>query len=312
MPGDILSNGQIADEDCAMVEALEAIYPYYLANPQAGLACAFKNSGLGMGINDVGRCILKVESGIIRVYCSGACIGQGLATVLTQMICEVCDLAPKTIFVMPPDTATSPDCGNTTASRQSLFAGEAARRAAFKLKEALAKGGLKAVEGCEFYGEYAALTDALGIDKPNPVSHVAYSYSAQLAELDKAGFVKRIIAAHDSGRIINPLMAEGQVEGGVLMSMGYALSEDLRLQEGAPSVSFAHLGLMTAPEAPEIISLFVEKQNKSLYNALPAGGAKGLGEIAAIPTAAAVQAAYYNRDGIFRTILPLQNTYYKS
>jgi CO/xanthine dehydrogenase Mo-binding subunit len=129
-PGDILPNGQVVDADCALVEALEALYPYYAANPCAGLACAIKNSGLGMGLNDVGRCLLRVEKGRAELYCSAACMGQGLATVLRQMVCEVPGLAPGLVRVQPPDTATSPDCGNTTASRQTLFAGEAARRAA--------------------------------------------------------------------------------------------------------------------------------------------------------------------------------------
>jgi len=312
LPGDILPNGQIADADCAIVEALEAIYPDYAANPQAGLACALKNSGLGMGINDVGRCLLSIENGLVMVYCGGSCVGQGLATVLRQMICETTGLDPTLLRVHPPDTATSPDCGNTTASRQSLFAGEAARQATTSLKEALQQeGSLAALAGREFYGEYTGITDPLGADKPNPVSHVAYSYAANLVELDEAGLIKRVIAAHDSGRIINPQMAEGQVEGGVLMSLGYALCEDMRLADGAPQASFAQLGLLKAPDAPEIVTLFVNKEDAALYDSLPAYGAKGLGEISAIPTAAAVQAAYFNRDGHFGTVLPLANTPYK-
>ena len=311
-PGDTLPNGQIADADCALVEALEALYPYYAANRQAGLACAIKNSGLGMGLNDVGRCLLRVEDGLLAVYCGGACIGQGLATVLTQMVCDITGLDPNLLRINAPDTATSPDCGNTTASRQSLFAGEAARRAALALKEELNMAGtLSLLTGREFYGEYAGLTDPLGSKKPNPVSHVAYSYAAHLAELDEAGRVKRIVAAHDSGRIINPLMAEGQVEGGALMSLGYAVCEDMRLMNGAPQASFSRLGLLRAGDAPEIVSLFVGKEDTAIYEAMPAAGAKGLGEIAAIPTAPAVQAAYFMRDGRFSAALPLPNTPYK-
>ncbi|MCL1906226.1 MAG: molybdopterin-dependent oxidoreductase, partial [Clostridiales bacterium] len=312
-PGDTMPNGQTASADCAIEEALDAVYPYYTANPKAGLACAIKNSGLGMGITDMGRCLLKIKNGLAEIYCSGACIGQGLATVLAQMVCEEAGLAPSLVHVNAPDTATSPDCGNTTASRQSLFAGEAARRAAILLRKALdSAGSLNALEGREFLGEYAGITDPLGAKKPHPVSHVAYSYAAHLVELDEAGYIKRVIAAHDSGRIINPMMAEGQVEGGVLMSMGYALSEDMRLTNGAPLASFARLGLLKAVDAPEIVPLFAGKKDTALYKSLPANGSKGLGEIAAIPTAAAVQAAYFNRDGIFRSVLPLRDTPYKS
>ncbi|MCL1816240.1 MAG: selenium-dependent xanthine dehydrogenase [Clostridiales bacterium] len=311
-PGDVLPNGQIVDEDCAMEEALDAIYPYYAANPQAGLACAIKNSGLGMGINDVGRCLIRIEEGIATAYCGGACLGQGLATVVRQMICEATGLEPSLVRVEAPDTATSPDCGNTTASRQSLFAGEAAWQAALKLKAALRQqGSLDNLAEQEFYGEYMGMTDPLGVDKSNPLSHIAYSYAAHLAELDDEGLVKLVVAAHDSGRIINPLMAEGQVEGGVLMSMGYGLSEDMRLYEGAPQSSFIRLGLLKAADAPKIEIIFVGKSDKSVYNTLPARGAKGLGEIAAIPTAPAIQGAYYKRDGIFRTSLPMTKTIYR-
>jgi CO/xanthine dehydrogenase Mo-binding subunit len=166
-------------------------------------------------------------------------------------------------------------------------------------------GQLCLLEGREFYGEYTGLTDPLGAPRTHPVSHVAYSYAAHLAELDEAGRLKRVIAAYDSGRIINPLLAEGQVEGGVLMSLGYALCEDMRMSGGAPQASFARLGLLKAGDAPEIVTLFVGKEDAALYDSLPAAGAKGLGEIAAIATAAALQAAYFKRDGLFRTKLPL-------
>jgi selenium-dependent xanthine dehydrogenase len=310
--GDTLPNGQIVDADCAMTEVLNALYPYYAANPRAGLACAIKNSGLGLGVNDVGRCLLRIENNIATAYCSGACVGQGLSTVLRQMICAAAGLPPDLVLVKEPDTATSPDCGNTTASRQTLFAGEAARRAARELKDALQEAGsLSALEGREFYGEYAGLTDPLDALKPEPISHVAYSYAANLVELDDAGRIKRVIAAHDSGRVINPLMAEGQVEGGVLMGLGYALSEDMRLAQGAPQASFARLGLLKATDAPEIVTIFVGKDDTAVYEDLPAAGAKGLGEIAAIPAAAAAQDAYCKRNGLFDTALPLANTPYR-
>jgi len=204
-----------------------------------------------------------------------------------------------------PDTATSPDSGNTTASRQTLFAGEAARRAALELKAALENSDISDLEGREFLGEYTAVTDSFGSDKENPVSHVTYSYATHLADLDEDGKVRLVIAAHDVGRAINPLSIEGQIEGGVVMSLGWALTERFPLEDGQPKVKFGTLGLLRAHQVPEILPIIVEKGGSEL-----ACGAKGIGEICSIPTAAAVQNAYYNYDGIFRTTLPLEGTPY--
>lgn len=87
-PGQVLPNGQIADESTALVETLEAVKPIVDANPDCGIACAIKNSGLGVGIPDTGRCRLHVSEGAVHIYSSAACIGQGMGTVLTQMVCS--------------------------------------------------------------------------------------------------------------------------------------------------------------------------------------------------------------------------------
>ena len=121
--------------------------------------------------------------------------------------------------------------------------------------------------------------------------------------LNKDGKVEKVIAAHDVGRAINPLNVEGQIEGGVVMGLGYALTEDYPLKDSIPTVKFGTLGLFRTTMVPEIESIIVEKNNSEL-----AYGAKGVGEITCIPTAPAVQGAYYKYDGIFRTKLPLENT----
>ena len=162
------------------------------------------------------------------------------------------------------------------------------------------------VKGGKVYiGEYLGLTDPMGSDKKNPVSHVDYGYATQMVELDEDGKLKRVIAAHDVGRAINPKALVGQVEGGVVMSLGYALTEDFPLDHGKPTLKFGMLGLFKAPDVPEIETIIVEKSKSSL-----AFGAKGVGEITSIPTAPAVQLAYYNYDGKFRTELPLPETPY--
>ena len=305
-PGQYLPNGQIADDSTALLETLAAVRPYYEANPSAGIACAMKNSGLGVGVPDTGRCTLHIESGVVHVRTSAACIGQGMGTVVVQIVCQTASLSPEQVVWDTPDTAVTPNSGNTTASRQTLFTGEAARRAAVELKRALEGRTLFDVEGVNFHAEYTGITDKLGSPKEHPVSHVAYGYATHLVELDETGRVSRVVAAHDVGRAVNPVSIEGQIEGGVVMSLGYALTEDLPLEDGCPTVSYAGLGLFRAHQTPDVKALIIEKPDSVL-----ACGAKGIGEICSIPTPPAVQNAYYNFDGKFRTSLPLEETPYR-
>lgn len=306
-PGDVLPNGQIADETTALVETLDAVRDICEKDPKAGIACALKNSGLGVGIPDTGRCLITVKEGKVHVTSSAACIGQGMGTVQIQMLCETTGITPDNIIYDTPDTKFSPNAGNTTASRQTLFTGEAVSRAAALLKEAIEKeGSLTALEGREFFGEYTGVTDKLGSDKEHPVSHIAYGYATHVVELNDDGTIKRVTAAHDIGNPVNPKSLEGQIEGGVVMSLGYALTEDYPLSEGKPLAKMATLGLFRADKTPEVVPIVTGKKIRGL-----AYGAKGIGEISSIPTAPAVQLAYYNRDGIFRTKLPLEGTPYE-
>ncbi|NQU65471.1 MAG: selenium-dependent xanthine dehydrogenase, partial [SAR324 cluster bacterium] len=306
-PGMSLPNGQIADESTALVECLEAVKDVYESSQYAGIATSFKNSGLGVGVPDVGRCILSVEKGKVHVRTSAACIGQGIGTVALQIVCEVTNLTPDVIVVEPPDTLRTPDSGTTTASRQTVFTGEALRRAAVKLKEAMAAGkSLKDLENVEFYGEFASETDPLGSDKPNPVSHVAYGYAAQVVILDDEGRLDKVVAAYDLGKVVNRKAAEGQIEGGIAMGLGYALTEDYPLINSVPQAKYSSLGLFKSVDVPDIETIIVERD----FEADIACGAKGVGELAAIPTAPATQGAYYKFDGMFRNKLPLEQTPY--
>ena len=303
--GDVLPNGQIAGPDTALKQTLLAVKAHFDSRPDAGIACCMKNSGIGVGLSDVGRVKLKVEGGRVGVYTSAACIGQGLASVLTQFVGETTGLDWGLIDVLRPDTATTPDGGTTTASRQTVFNGEAARLAAQDLRQDLDTRPLADLEGREYYREYAGVTDPFGSDKPNPVSHVAYSYATQVVFLDEAGRVEKVIAAHDVGRAVNPTNVEAQIEGGVVMGLGYGLTEDYPLKDGEPTAKFGTLGLFRAAQVPEVVSILVQAEPSEV-----AFGAKGVGEIVTIPTAPAVAGAYFRRDGIFRTQLPLLGTPY--
>jgi len=304
-PGQILPNGQIADDSTSLIETLEAVKEICKENPKAGIACAMKNSGIGVGLPDIGRCKLVINNGKIYIHSSAACIGQGLGTILTQIVCETLNIESGKVIYAAPDTENCPDSGNTTASRQTLFTGEAAKRAALKLLKALSNESLESLEGREFYGEFQGITDKMNSPKENPVSHVAYGYATQVVILNEEGRLQRVIAAHDVGTAVNPKNIQGQIEGGVVMSLGYALTEDFPLNSGVPKAKFGTLGLFKATEIPQIECIILGKDNEEL-----AYGAKGIGEICSIPTAPAVTGAYYNYDGIFRTKLPLVDTPY--
>ncbi len=187
-----------------------------------------------------------------------------------------------------------------------MLTGEATRLASLKLKEALNIKTLNELEGEEFYAEFCPPTDPMGSDKENPVSHVAYGYATQVVVLDENGKLIKVAAAHDIGRAINPIAVEGQIEGGVVMGLGYALTEDYPLRDSVPLARFGTLGLFRSTAIPEIETILVEKNKEDLSY-----GAKGVGEIVVVPTAPAVQGAYYKLDGNFRTKLPLENTFYK-
>jgi len=303
--GDVLPNGQIADPDTALKETLLAVKDICESRPDAGIACCMKNAGIGVGLSDVGRVKIRVDRGRVGIYTSAACIGQGLASVLMQFVGEVTGLPDDLLEVARPDTTTTPDGGTTTASRQTLFNGEAARLAAMDLRRDLDALPLSALEGREYYREYSGVTDPFGSDKPNPVSHVAYSYATHVVLLDAAGKVERVIAAHDVGRAVNPTNVEAQVEGGVAMGLGYALTEDYPLKDSEPTAKYGTLGLFRSTQVPPVETVLVSSKPSQV-----AFGAKGVGEIATIPTAPAVAGAYFRRDGVFRTQLPLRGTPY--
>ncbi len=307
-PGEELPNGQLASKDTAYAECLLAVKDAYESSPFAGIAGAMKNSGLGVGVPDVGRVAVEVREGLVHIATSAACMGQGLGTVCVQMVCQATGLPAGMIIHDAPDTARTPDSGTTTASRQTLFTGEAARRAALQLKHALQEAGsLEALEGKRFYAEFTSPTDPIGSDKPNPVSHVAYGYAAHVVILDAQKRVQRVVAAHDVGHVVNPKSCEGQVEGGVTMGLGYAFTEDFPMANSYPMATYGKLGLWRATDVPPIEVHLIEKGSEDQF----AFGAKGIGEIATIPTAPAAAHACMRVDGKFRARLPMEDTPYR-
>ena len=297
-----------------------------------------------MGIPDTGRCIVAVKDGKLHIRSGASCIGQGLGTVLTQIVCTMLHCEREDVVYEAANTVNAPDSGTTSGSRQTLVTGEACRRACQKLlaaagadvrvsdysgiahrqgMESLPGGNSsgtvgtelpegasvdwRALEGQEFYGEYLAKTDPLGAqDVANPVSHVAYGYATHVCVLNDDGTIREIDAAHFVGKAINPLSCEGQIEGGVTMALGFTLTEHYPLYDCIPSARFGTLGLFRADQVPPIHSILVEKEGQDM-----AFGAIGIGEITTIPTAPAVAGAYFALDGEMRTSLPLMKTPYE-
>ena len=343
-PGQPLPNGQIAPPSTGLVETLEAVKDICEQNKNVGIACAMKNAGVGVGIPDTGRCIVAVKDGKLHIRSGASCIGQGLGTVLTQIVCTMLHCEREDVVYEAANTVNAPDSGTTSGSRQTLVTGEACRRACQKLlaaagadvrvsdysgiahrqgMESLPGGNSsgtvgtelpegasvdwKALEGQEFYGEYLAKTDPLGAqDVANPVSHVAYGYATHVCVLNDDGTIREIDAAHFVGKAINPLSCEGQIEGGVTMALGFTLTEHYPLYDCIPSARFGTLGLFRADQVPPIHSILVEKEGQDM-----AFGAIGIGEITTIPTAPAVAGAYFALDGEMRTSLPLMKTPYE-
>ena len=301
--GDRFATGQIMTSACGIAQTLEAVRPIYKGNAaRAGIACGIKNTGIGNGLADIGRVLLRVlPKGRLEVLTGYTEMGQGLFTILRQVVHEETGIALDSMTV-GTRSELAVLCGMTTASRATALATMAAQRAARNLAEALAAAPLEALAGCEYAGEYVCdITVAPGTKVDNPVTHMTFGYATQVVMLDDVGRIERVVAAHDVGRAINPLACVQQIEGAVHMGLGYALSEELPCTDGRPaSTNMRDLGILRAAEMPEVDVILIEVPD-------PVGGygAKGVGEIGLVPTAAAVAGALAAYDGVHRTELPM-------
>ncbi|MDH5617546.1 MAG: molybdopterin-dependent oxidoreductase [Gammaproteobacteria bacterium] len=271
-----------------------------------GLAVAYKNTGLGGGAPDKATAEVEAwhdaQSGLLaQVRISSAEMGQGLPGVLAACAAEELGIPAGNVSVLLGDTDVCPDGGPTTASRQTFVSGNAARLAARDVAAELADApGTRAVARHEYW---APATQPLGTGGD---MHVAFSFVAQaaLCEIDlRTGDVqvRRIIAAHDVGRAINPLTLEGQIEGGIVMCIGYALTEHYIQEDGIPWTNvMARYKPPSITHAPSITSHIVEHE-------LSTGpfGAKGMGELPSIPTSPAITNAIYNATGVRVRSLPV-------
>jgi xanthine dehydrogenase molybdenum-binding subunit len=301
--GDRFGTGQLLGPGVGLKKTLLAVRDAYRGARHAGIACGVKNTGIGNGMVDHGHAVLRPEAdGTLTLFHSWTEMGQGVHTVLRQIACEELGLAPEAIRVVV-DTERELETGQTTASRSTVLGGNAVIDAARKLKGALDGRPLEALAGEEFQGEFAVDWTTPN-DAEEPVTHLAYAWATQVVLLDDEGRLAKVVAAHDVGRAINPLLVEGQIEGAVHMGLGHALSEEFVVEGGVPvTETLKSLRIIPPTGMPEVECVLVEEpQPEGPY------GAKGIGEAALVPTAAAVAGALYAFDGERRTRLPMKDS----
>jgi selenium-dependent xanthine dehydrogenase len=301
--GDRFGTGQKLGAGVGLKKTLLAVRDAYRGARFAGIACAVKNTGIGNGMVDRGRAVLRPEAdGTVTLFHSWTEMGQGVHTVLRQIACEELGLPPERIQV-EVDTEFDLETGQTTASRSTVLGGNAVIDAARKLKQTLNGRPLEALAGQEFLGEFAVDWTTPN-EAEEPVTHLAYGWATQVVILDEDGAIEKVIAAHDVGRAINPLLVEGQIEGAVHMGLGQALSEEFVVEDGVPvTETLKSLHIIPPTGMPEVECILVEEpQPEGPY------GAKGIGEAALVPTAAAAAGALYAFDGIRRTRLPMKDS----
>ena len=302
-PGSVWGAGQIMDEGCRGARAcLDAIRPAYdgaLADGRpAGLGLGLKNSGLGNGAVELARAIVRFrEDGQVEVRHCWTEMGQGVHTVALQVAVEELGIDPARIEVVV-DTTRELGAGQTTGSRGTLMGAGSVAEAC----RAAAADGCRI--GVDYPGEYRVdWTNSLSEGLEHPVIHSTFGYAAQLVVLDpETGAPDRVVAAHDVGRAVNPVLCEGQIEGSVHMGLGYALTEGFPTDADARprNTTLKSLGIIRPKDMPSVEVILVEEpQPDAPY------GIKGVGEIGLVPTAGAVAAALHAYDGRWRADLPM-------
>ena len=304
-----------------------------------GFAVGYKNTGLGGGAPDkAGAQVELYEDGSLQVRTASAEIGQGLVTVLQMIAAEEMGVPLERVHVLLSDTDLTPDGGPTTASRQTFVAGNAVLHAARTLRQAAAATAaehldcppeeVRFVEGLAQVGNrripLGMLAGWMRAEGRQPSSafeywapetrplgsggdmHFAFAFAAQAAEIEvdlETGEVSvlQVVAAHDVGRALNPLGLQGQVEGGVMMGIGNALTEEFIVDQGVVYTDrLARYRMPSIVQTPEITSIVVEHPvSTGPY------GAKGVGEIVSIPTTPAITNAIFHACGVRVRRLPV-------
>jgi aldehyde oxidoreductase len=302
--GDMTATGQVIEGGAGVRQTLLAVKDAFYQARYAGLACGLKNTGIGNGMPDESSArITIIAPDRVLVEHGWTEMGQGVNTVAVQVVCQETGLDPKVIEIRV-DTQAEQVSGMTTASRATSLVGNALIDACRRLKQDLAGRSLDELVGRQYEGKWSVeWTTKPGAMVQKIYTHYSYSYATQLVILDEErGHIQKVIAAHDAGKIFNPVLFEGQLEGSIHMGLGYAISEDMPMENGRlVSDRLRKAGILRAKEMPAVEIIGVEVPD-------PYGpyGAKGVGEIGLVPTAAAVANALYQFDGVRRHKLPMR------
>ena len=302
-PGAVWGPGQVMDDGClgaraCLDEVKEAYDEAVAAGLPIGVGLGLKNSGLGNGFKEIARAVVHFRTdGRVEVRHCWTEMGQGVHTVALQVAVEELGVDPDLVDVIV-DTTRELGAGQTTGSRGTLMG---AGSVADACRNAVADG---CRTGIDYEGEYRVdWTNSLNDGLEHPIIHSTFGYAAQLVVLDpETGGVDRVVAAHDVGRAVNPMLCEGQVEGAVHMGLGYALTEGFPADDqGRPrNDTLRSLGIIRPKDMPDVDVRLVESpQPDAPY------GIKGVGEIGLVPTAGAVAAALQAHDGDWRHSLPM-------
>ena len=311
--GDMTSTGQVIEAGAGVKATLEAVEEEFRSARYAGIACGIKNTGIGNGMPDSSQVTITIAAADRVIIDHGWTeMGQGVHTMALQTLVTETGIDPRCVE-MRVETGSEMVTGMTTASRATSLIGNAIIDACQSLKADLENHSLAELAGRQYVGDFTVdwttkpkqMQGAMvgeEADDHKIYTHYSYSYATQVVILDEAGQVEKIIAAHDAGKIFNPTLFEGQLEGSIHMGLGYAISEDLPLQDGRPkSTMLRKCGILRAKDMPEMAVIGVEVPD-------PYGpyGAKGVGEIGLVPTAGAVANALYQFDGVRRHKLPMR------
>lgn len=309
-----------------------------------GIGSNLYGVGYGFSRPDHSAAYIEVaDDGTATLFSGVSEIGQGSDTVLCQIAAEELGIAYEDVRIVCADTAATPDGLASTASRQTFVSGNAVKAAAADVKAhliQLASEMLKCAaddicirnrrivclsnpkktmpyadlareahsQGKQFIGFawYDNTTADVDHDTNQGDAYATYIYATQVADVEvdtDTGEVTvlRVGAAHDCGKAINPQNVEQQIEGAIAQGMGYAIMEEVILQEGRTATpTFSSYLIPTSQDVPEVITYIVE-------DPAPTGpyGAKGVGEGAIIPTAAAIANAIYDAIGVRFFSLPI-------
>ena len=310
--GDMTATGQVIEAGAGAKATLEAVKDEFNNAKFAGIACGIKNTGIGNGMPDSSKVTLTVvpnpdaeegeENAKVIIDHGWTEMGQGVHTMAVQALVTETGIPPSMIEVRV-ETSSEMVTGMTTASRATSLIGNAIIDACVRLKADLEYHKLEELVGRRYEGEFTVdWTTKPGAMVEKIYTHYSYSYATQLVVLDEDGQLEKIVAAHDAGKIFNPTLFEGQLEGSIHMGLGYAISEDLPMEGGRPkSTMLRKCGILRAKDMPEMEVIGVEVPD-------PYGpyGAKGVGEIGLVPTAGAVANALYQFDGLRRHKLPMR------